>query len=214
MTSEVLDIKGRQLVSLTVRGREFHHEFLVCNLPTETAGILGTDFFVEYGATMDLQSNKLSIYDVDLKSCVGNETHVECTALTVFAEGKEGHSPQPNSWKVKRKDVQFQADLSQEKDSTQVRSWLVRSREKITLEPRCREVITAKLEFEKEQTPSLGLHRTSKGSDRRNFPCTRINTGRNEQLRVTSKHVTSFPRRKQTLQRLRVYFVYKFLWRD
>ena len=121
MTTEVLDIKGRQLVSLTVGGREFHHEFLVCTLPTEAAGILGTDFLVEYGAAMDLQSNTLSLHDVDLISCVGNETQAKCTALTVFSEGKVGHSPQPNSRKVRRKDVQSQADLSQEKDSTQVR---------------------------------------------------------------------------------------------
>ena len=95
VTGEVLDIKWRQLVSLTMGGREFHHEFLVCTLPTEAAGILDTDFLVEYGVTMDLQSNKLSLRDVDLISCIGNETHTECTALTVFAEGKEGNSLNP-----------------------------------------------------------------------------------------------------------------------
>ena len=41
-TGEVLDVKGRQFDSLEV-GDEFHHTFLVGTLPTEAAGIIGTE---------------------------------------------------------------------------------------------------------------------------------------------------------------------------
>jgi hypothetical protein len=69
VTGEVLDIKGRQLLTLELRGRELHHTFLGCNLPTEAACILGTDFLTEYNAALDLQSNKLFLRDVDLTVC-------------------------------------------------------------------------------------------------------------------------------------------------
>ena len=42
VTEENLDVKGRQSVSFMLGGRKFHHSFLVCPLPTDAAGLLGT----------------------------------------------------------------------------------------------------------------------------------------------------------------------------
>jgi len=42
VTGEVLDIKG-------LNGREFTHAFLVCTLPSDAAGLLGTDLFEKAG---------------------------------------------------------------------------------------------------------------------------------------------------------------------
>ena len=53
VTGEVLDIKGIQSVTFTLNGREFTHAFLVCGLPTDAAGLLGTDFLEKAGAVMD-----------------------------------------------------------------------------------------------------------------------------------------------------------------
>ena len=50
VTGEALDVRGQHTVSFVIGGREFKHEFLVCSLPTEAAGILGTDFMNESGA--------------------------------------------------------------------------------------------------------------------------------------------------------------------
>ena len=47
VTGEVLDIKGQQTVSFVVDGREITHTFLVCSLPSDAAGLLGTDFLTE-----------------------------------------------------------------------------------------------------------------------------------------------------------------------
>ena len=44
VTGETLEMKGRQPVSLGLGGQKFDHTFLVCPLPTEAAGLLGTDF--------------------------------------------------------------------------------------------------------------------------------------------------------------------------
>jgi hypothetical protein len=50
VTGEALDIKGRRSVSFELDGSEYRHTFLVCELPTDTAGLLGTDFMQETGA--------------------------------------------------------------------------------------------------------------------------------------------------------------------
>jgi hypothetical protein len=34
VSGEALDIRGQQIVSFRIDGREFKHEFLVCSLPT------------------------------------------------------------------------------------------------------------------------------------------------------------------------------------
>ena len=44
VTGEVLDTNGLQSVSFSLNGREFTHAFLICTLPADAAGLLGTDF--------------------------------------------------------------------------------------------------------------------------------------------------------------------------
>ena len=46
VTAEVLNIKGQRTVSFVVDGREYRHTFLVCQFPTDAAGLLGTDFIL------------------------------------------------------------------------------------------------------------------------------------------------------------------------
>ena len=152
VTGEVLDVKGRQYVPLEIGGHKFYHPFLVCSLPTEAAGLLGTDFLIEHGAAMNLHCNKMSL-DVSLSARASSESPTECTALTVFTKGKEGHSPQPSPKRVRRKDEQFPATPPQERSPMQARTWIVIAKENITLAPRCRQVVIAKLEFEKEKEP-------------------------------------------------------------
>jgi hypothetical protein len=43
VTGDVLDIKGQQSVSFMLDACEFKHTFLVCSLPTDTVGLVGTD---------------------------------------------------------------------------------------------------------------------------------------------------------------------------
>jgi hypothetical protein len=60
VTGEVLDIKGLQSVTFTLKGREFTHAFLVCALPTNAAVLLGTDFLEKAGAVIDFECGKMS----------------------------------------------------------------------------------------------------------------------------------------------------------
>jgi hypothetical protein len=49
VTEQELDIKGRQSVTFEFGSHEFRHTFLVCSLPTDAAGLLGTDFMEVQG---------------------------------------------------------------------------------------------------------------------------------------------------------------------
>jgi len=64
VTGEVLNIKGQQIVSFVVEGREFSHKILVYSLPTGAAGILGTDFVNEAGVSIDFGCGKMSFADI------------------------------------------------------------------------------------------------------------------------------------------------------
>jgi len=51
------------------------------------------------------------------------------TSLTVFAKGKERHSPQPSKLETMHTDEQFSASLSSEKTVQPDKSWLVKGKE-------------------------------------------------------------------------------------
>jgi len=59
VTGEALDVKGLQKVTFLLNRREYTHTFLVCLLPTEAAGLLGTDFLEKLGAVIDFESQKM-----------------------------------------------------------------------------------------------------------------------------------------------------------
>ena len=90
-------------------GQEFHRLFLVCSLPIEAAGILGTGVLTESGAVIDLECNMMTFGEVSMTHRACSEKHHWRTAIAVFEMGKEGHSPQPSSRKTMRKDEQFPA---------------------------------------------------------------------------------------------------------
>jgi hypothetical protein len=57
---KTLDIKGQQLISFTLEGREYRHPFLVCPLPTDVAVMLGMDFFEKTGSEINFECGKIS----------------------------------------------------------------------------------------------------------------------------------------------------------
>ena len=103
------------MVSFTLKGRQYRHSFLVCSLPTDAAGLLGTDFFEKTGAEINFKCGKMSLTDIDLVSRVYSVPPVGYASLTVFAEGKVRHSPQPSKTETRHTDEQFSASLGLEK---------------------------------------------------------------------------------------------------
>ena len=72
------------------------------SLPTETAGILGTDFITQSGAMIDFECCKLLINDNGRWSRVHSDTPTGHNALTNFTEGTEGHIQQPSIQEVRQ----------------------------------------------------------------------------------------------------------------
>ena len=86
MTGEVLGIKGLQSVTFTQNGREFTHAFLVCTLPADAAGLLGTDFFEKAGAIIDFECNRMSLTGIGNVPRMFIVPHAGHAALTIFTE--------------------------------------------------------------------------------------------------------------------------------
>jgi hypothetical protein len=61
MTGDALDIKGQQSVTFVLNGREFKLSFLVSSLPTQAAGLVGTDIMAQLGAVIDFERSKMSL---------------------------------------------------------------------------------------------------------------------------------------------------------
>jgi len=64
VNGESLDVKDQQLVSFTLGERKFDHMFLVCPLPTEAAGLIGTDFLEKTGAKINFECGRFALADV------------------------------------------------------------------------------------------------------------------------------------------------------
>jgi len=151
LTGETLDLKGRQTVSLGLGGRKFDHTFLVCPLPTEAAGLLGTDCLEERGAHISFENGEISLNDAARDSREHGDVNRERRVLTIFTSGKEGHSPQSMLRTEERMDERVSNSPRNEEPISQSQTWLVKASENIVLEPRCRPVAVARLETEKEQ---------------------------------------------------------------
>jgi hypothetical protein len=152
VTGETLDIKGIQSDSFLLRGLEYTHAFLVCPLPTEAAGLLGTDFLENADAMIDLECGKMSLTEIGKVPQAISVPHAKHTALTVFAEGKAGRNPQLSQQETRRTDEQLSAGLRPEVVTHESRTWLVRAKENIVVAHRSRQIVVGRLESEKEQS--------------------------------------------------------------
>ena len=173
-TGEVHNIKGQQTVSFVVDGREFSHTFLVCSLPTDGAGVLGTDFLNEAGASVDFGCGKMSLAGIGKAPRTCKVPPTTGAALTIFTEGKEGHSPEKCPRETRHKDEQFSASLYREATTVQNETWLVKAKENITIVPPGRQIVTGIGETEKGQkTSPVSLHRAHSDYNRINSSCAR-----------------------------------------
>jgi hypothetical protein len=104
VTGEPLDIQGRQTISLTLGGRKYSHTFLVSTLPTEAAGLSGTDFLEATGAAIDFDHCKCSFPTPagQLGRTVVRPRSAQCSLFsrgvkkdTALSPGKQTHRSQP-----------------------------------------------------------------------------------------------------------------------
>jgi len=97
VTGEVLDIKGRQSVSFELDGCQSEHEFLVCSLPTEVAGLMGNDWMAKAGTIIDFEYGSMALKCNSNVSLVCDAMPMGHSALTIFMNVK-GHSLRHAQW--------------------------------------------------------------------------------------------------------------------
>ena len=85
-------------------------------------------------------------------SRVYNVPSVQHASLTVFAGVTVRRSLHLRKQETRPTDDQFSACLGSEKTVQQDKSWLVIATEKITIAPRCRQIVVGRLESEKGQS--------------------------------------------------------------
>ena len=95
MTGETLEVKGQQHVSFLLGESRFDHKFLVCPLPTDAAGLLGTDFLARTGDNVNFECGKMAFAAIDKAPCAYEVIPAKGAVLTVFTEGEARRSPQP-----------------------------------------------------------------------------------------------------------------------
>ena len=192
VTGEFLNIKGQQSVSFKLNGCEFKHTFLVCSLPTDAAGLVGTDFMASLGAVIDFERGKLLLTGNRKVPRVYSVPPTGHKALTIFSGGKADRSRQLRQQEARRRDGQVTASLHPEITMPESKSWLVRATENVTVAPRCRQIVLGRLESERvqkfptlvcvepAQIPIEGIL-SARG-------LSRVEPKANEAFRVTSEH--------------------------
>jgi len=149
VTGEALDVKGLQKVTFLLNRREYTHTFIVCSLPTEAAGLLGTNFLEKLGAVIDFEKGKMSLADIGRAPREYSVSPAKYIAHTVFTGGKAGRSPLLSQQETRHIDKQLSAGLHSKTITNCRKSWLVRAKENVVVAPRCRQVIVGRLETEK-----------------------------------------------------------------
>jgi hypothetical protein len=78
-------------------GEKFDHIISVCPLPTEAAGLIGTDFLERTGAEINFECGRMALVATGEKYVANSNRQGKCAALTVFSEVQVERSPQPTS---------------------------------------------------------------------------------------------------------------------
>ena len=157
VTGEDLDIKGQQLVSFVLGGRKFSHTFLVCPLPTDKDGLFGTDFLEKVGAGINFDLRELSLVGINKAPYACNNRSTKHAVLTVFPNDTTEKVKPLRTRREEPKARRPRLDSHASNETTRhSRSWLVKTAQEVTIAPRCRHVVTSKLDLGKgKESPSL-----------------------------------------------------------
>jgi hypothetical protein len=157
VTKEALNIRGQQHVSFVLGGRKFSLTFLVCPLPTDSDGLFSTDFLEKPGADMNFDIGQLSLDGMN-KPPYGCDNVANKTAvLIVFSTDTPESEKTLQSLKEEAKGKSTGLDSQALDETTRCsKSWLVKTVQDVNIAPRCRHVVTDKLDLKKgREIPSL-----------------------------------------------------------
>jgi hypothetical protein len=90
ITGDALPLQGDQWIEFTFGNQRYRKKFIVCILPTEADGLVGTDFLSSPGAKLDLENQTLDLRRSAQTHC--RTEHNNKVALTLFPvkDGQDG----------------------------------------------------------------------------------------------------------------------------
>ena len=176
VTGKNLEVQGEQTINFLLGNVMFNHTFVVCKLPTNAAGILGINFLLPRRAKLDLEAETLTLYkgpnfklasgvqQDSLEDSYGRSKGNEMAILTALSdcEPKDSHVDAKRckgelkeilAGKVSPRKREMPVEIVLEESE----AWLVRSKESVTLQPRCRQVICGILDSRKQSFPMGSL---------------------------------------------------------
>ena len=124
VTGDVLNMKEKHSIPFMLNGCEFKHTFLVCSFPTNSAGLVGTDFMASLGAVIDFECGKLLLTGNRKVPRVYIVPPMGHKALTIFSDGKAGRSSQVRKCEARCIDERVPASLRPEITMQERKSWL------------------------------------------------------------------------------------------
>ena len=129
----------------------------MCPLPTDTDGLFGTDFLEKTGADINFDIGKLSLGGINQAPYGCDNISTKHGALTVFPSDTQEKEKPLQTCKEEPKASRLRLDSHALNKTTRYsKSWLVKTAQDVTIAPRFRHVVTAKLDLGKrKEIPSL-----------------------------------------------------------
>jgi hypothetical protein len=156
VTGKNLDGKGEQSIKFLMGSVTFSFNFVVCKLPISAAGILGIDFLLPRRAKLNLEDRTLTLHtgqnfdsapgvqQDSLEESYSRSEGNEMAILTAFSDSapKDSRVVIGGRKEVKREILEDKGSLRKHKMPSEFvlnesEAWLVRSKESVTLKPRC-----------------------------------------------------------------------------
>ena len=126
--------RGQQSVFFALNSK-YGHTFLICTLPTEAAGLIGTDFLENLRELLDFDCCKMVLLRHKHVPQVYSVLIIPQCALTVFSTGRDGCNPRLRKRDARCMDEQIPARPSPEIRRRENISWLLRTTDSVTIAP-------------------------------------------------------------------------------
>lgn len=168
VTGKKLEVQGEQTIKFLMGNVTFSHNFVVCKLPTNAAGILGINFLLPRRANLNLEDQTLTLHkgqnfnlasrqqQDSLKDSYSRSKGNEMAILTALSDSapKDSQVDVAGRRGDERKNLVDKNSprkcvMSTEFALNESEAWLVRSKESVTLKPMCRQIICGTLDGRK-----------------------------------------------------------------
>jgi hypothetical protein len=167
VTGDLLEVMGEQNITFFLDNVQYHHTFIVCELPTNASGILGIDFLKARKAKIDFETCTLNLNTENCNNMVSTLKQDSSDREYTKRESdgmrnRNTRTPYPYQENLvlpisfTRKQLDFKPSQKVDNEETiavtkpqisltESDAWLVQCKETVKLQPRSKQVVYGKL---------------------------------------------------------------------